>query len=77
MVQKYRKKVGQRTGGIKLYAELKNDIVNQDINMGRDKFYRFLRYNNLLVPKLKNYHITTNSNHIFKKYKLRSALRHI
>ncbi len=69
MVQKYRKKVGQRTGGIKLYSELKNDIINQDINIGRDKFYRFLRYNNLLVPKLKNYHITTNSNHIFKKYK--------
>ncbi len=52
MVQDYRKKVGQRTGGIKLYAELKQNFVNQDIKIGRDKFYRFLRQYNLLVPKL-------------------------
>jgi transposase InsO family protein len=69
MVQDYRKKVGQRTGGIKLYSELKQDFINQDIKIGRDKFYRFLRLHNLLVPKLKNYHTTTNSNHQFRKYK--------
>jgi len=69
MVQDYRKKVGMRTGGIKLYAELKQDFVSQDIKIGRDKFYRFLRQYNLLVPKLKNYHTTTNSNHQFRKYK--------
>lgn len=69
MVQDYRKKVGQRTGGIKLYSELKQDFESQDIKIGRDKFYRFLRLHNLLVPKLKNYHTTTNSNHQFKKYK--------
>ncbi|MCK5831857.1 MAG: IS3 family transposase [Methylococcales bacterium] len=69
MVQDYRKKVGHRTGGIKLYSELKQDFVSQDIKIGRDKFYRFLRQYNLLVPKLKNYHTTTNSNHHFRKYK--------
>ena len=37
--------------------------------MGRDKFFDFLRANNLLVPKLKNFHITTNSKHQFYKYK--------
>jgi transposase InsO family protein len=37
--------------------------------MGRNKFFDFLRQNNLLVPKLKNYHITTNSKHQFYKYK--------
>jgi transposase InsO family protein len=37
--------------------------------MGRDKFYRFLRSNNLLVPKTKNYMTTTNSNHMYRKYK--------
>jgi hypothetical protein len=31
MVQDYRKKVGQRTGGIKLYAELKQEIIKQDV----------------------------------------------
>ena len=37
--------------------------------MGRDKFFTFLRTNNLLVPKTKRYFITTNSRHQFYKYK--------
>jgi hypothetical protein len=53
MVQQYRKKVGSKTGGIKLYNELKSEMIKQDINIGRDKFYRFLRRNNLLIPKRK------------------------
>ncbi|WP_233862011.1 IS3 family transposase [Tenacibaculum piscium] len=69
MVQQYRKNVGSKTGGIKLYTELKNDMVNQNINIGRDKFYRFLRLHNLLIPKRKNYVTTTNSKHLFRKYK--------
>lgn len=69
MVQQYRKKVGSKTGGIKLYNELKSQMIEQNINIGRDKFYRFLRLNNLLIPKRKNYLTTTNSNHIFRKYK--------
>lgn len=69
MVKDYRKKVGSKTGGIKLYTELKQDFINADIKIGRDKFYRFLRINNLIVPKTKNYITTTNSNHMYKKYK--------
>ncbi|WP_231494773.1 IS3 family transposase [Polaribacter sp. Hel_I_88] len=69
MVKNYRKKVGQKTGGIKLYAELKQDFINQEIKIGRDKLYDVLRLHNLLVPKLKNYVTTTNSNHLFRKYK--------
>jgi len=69
MVKDYRNKVGQRTGGIKLYAELKAQMNIVNIKMGRDKFFKFLRNNDLLVRKLKNYHITTNSNHRFHKYK--------
>lgn len=69
MVKDYRKKVGSKTGGIKLYNELKQDFKTHDIKIGRDKFYRFLRLNNLLIPKTKNYITTTNSNHMFKKYK--------
>jgi len=68
-VKEYRKKVGQRTGGIKLQSELKQQMKTQNIKMGRDKFFDFLRANNLLVPKLKNFHITTNSKHQFYKYK--------
>ena len=59
MVKDYRKKVGSKTGGIKLHTELKQDFINANIKIGRDKFYRFLR----------NYITTTNSKHMFKKYK--------
>ncbi|MDC1506080.1 IS3 family transposase, partial [Winogradskyella sp.] len=69
MVKDYRKKVGSKTGGIKLYDALKQDFINADIKIGRDKFYRFLKLHKLLVPKSKNYITTTNSNHMFKKYK--------
>ena len=69
MVKDYRKKVGSKTGGIKLYTELKQGFINTDIKIGRDKFYRFLRLHQLLVPKTKNYITTTNSKHMFKKYK--------
>ena len=69
MVKEYRKKVGQKVGGLKLYSELKEQMKAQNIKMGRDKFFDFLRANSLLVPKLKNYHVTTNSNHRFHKYK--------
>jgi len=69
MVKEYRKKVGSKTGGIKLHTELKQDFIDAGIKIGRDKFYRFLRLNNLLIPKTKNYITTTNSNHMYKKYK--------
>ncbi len=69
MVKDYRKTVGSKTGGIKLHKELKKDFINANIKIGRDKFYRFLRLNNLLIPKTKNYITTTNSNHMYKKYK--------
>jgi putative transposase len=38
MVNDYRKQVGMRTGGIKLYKELKQDFIIQRIKIGRDKF---------------------------------------
>jgi len=69
MVKGYRNKVGQRIGGIKLYSELKEQMNTNNIKMGRDKFFTCLRSNNMLVHKLKNYHVTTDSNHQFHKYK--------
>jgi hypothetical protein len=38
MVHNYRKQVGMRTVGIKLYKELKQDFIIQRIKIGRDKF---------------------------------------
>jgi len=69
LVKHYRNRVGHQTGGIKLYNELKTSFINQDIKIGRDKFYDVLRRHKLLVKKSKRYHITTNSNHMFYKYK--------
>lgn len=69
LVRKYRNQIGQRTGGIKLLKLLKSEMEYHNIKMGRDKFFRFLRTNNLLVPKTKRFFITTNSKHHFYKYK--------
>jgi transposase InsO family protein len=68
-VQKYRKQIGQRTGGVKLLKLLKEDLKRHHIKIGRDKFFKFLRTYNLLVPKTKRHFITTNSKHHFYKYK--------
>jgi len=69
LVRSYRKEVSQRTGGIKLYSELKAEMRNLGIKIGRDKFYRVLQMNNLLVPRTRRFHITTDSKHQFYKYK--------
>jgi len=69
LVRDYRKLVGQRTGGRKLYKALKKPMEALNIKIGRNKFFDFLRSYNLLVPKLRNYHITTDSRHQFHKYK--------
>lgn len=68
LIKGYRNEVGQRTGGIKLYKELKTEMNKQGIKLGRDKFYKLLKQYNLLVPKTKRYFITTNSKHQFYKY---------
>jgi len=69
LVKEKRKELGQKTGGIKLYSELKQNMKTLNIKIGRDKFFDFLRANNLLVPKSRSFHITTNSKHQFFKYK--------
>jgi transposase InsO family protein len=69
MVKEYRNKVGQKFGGFNLYSDLKTKMNEAEIKMGRDKFFTFLRTNNMLIHKLKNYHVTTDSNHQFHKYK--------
>jgi putative transposase len=58
MIQDYRKVVGQRTGGIKCYAALKQGFINQDIKIDRDKLYEVFKqkkvnlyqYNTYLRP---------------------------
>ena len=56
-----------RLGGKKLYHLLKKEL--QELKIGRDKLFKILRVNNLLIKPKKQYHITTNSFHRFKKHK--------
>ena len=58
-----------RYGCAKLYLDIKDDLIKNNIKMGRDKLYGFMRNYNLLVKKTKRYHITTDSNHGFYKSK--------
>lgn len=62
------RKVQQRIGGKKLYRMLKPELKQLEVSMGRDKFFQFLRKNRLLVPKARNFTITTMSFHRFFKY---------
>jgi transposase InsO family protein len=42
-------------------------LGEKGVKIGRDALYKLLRQNNLLVPKTKRFHITTDSNHFFYK----------
>lgn len=56
-----------RLGGRKLYHLLKSEL--NKIGVGRDKFFDILRANHLLIKPKRQYHITTNSHHRFRKHK--------
>jgi len=57
-----------RIGGRKMYFMIKEDIDTLNIKMGRDALFDLLASEDLLVQKRKRKHITTNSNHWYKKY---------
>ena len=56
-----------KLGTRKLYDLLKNEL--KALGVGRDKLFRILRANNLLIKPTRSYHITTDSHHRFKKHK--------
>ena len=68
LIKPIRKRM-HRIGTIKLYDIIKQEMNNQNIKMGRDKLFTFLRHEKMLVKKKKNYTKTTNSFHRFYKYK--------
>lgn len=55
-----------RIGTRKLYYLLLDKL--QLMKIGRDKFFDILRANHLLIQPKRNYHVTTNSHHRFRKY---------
>lgn len=56
-------KIGTR----KLYYLLKDQL--KLLKVGRDKLFSILKANHLLIKVKKQYHVTTNSHHRFKKHK--------
>ena len=62
------KKDHSRMGTRKIYHLIKPDLERASIKMGRDALFDLVAANNLQVTKRKRKYITTNSNHVFKRY---------
>ena len=56
-----------RLGTRKLYHMLKASL--EPLSVGRDKLFRILKANHLLIKPKRSYHITTDSHHRFRKHK--------
>ena len=56
-----------RIGTRKLYYLLKSQL--KSLRVGRDKLFKILKANNLLITPKKKYHVTTDSHHRFRKHK--------
>lgn len=57
-----------RIGGKKLHHMISDEMVKNSIRMGRDRFFSWLKRNNLLVRPKRSYVRTTDSNHRFWVY---------
>ena len=66
MIGKVRQKM-PRIGGRKLMLKIQSQLP-EELSMGRDVFFDFLRENGLLVRKRKKYVYTTMSKHWLRKY---------
>ena len=57
-----------RMGTRKIYYLIKTDLAKLNIKMGRDTMFDLLASQNMLIQKRKRRHITTNSNHWYRRY---------
>lgn len=60
------RQVMPRLGGRKLHHLLQPELEEHDIRLGRDRFFDWLRNNDLLVRPKKSHTRTTQSNHRFR-----------
>ena len=67
LVQDIRKEM-PKLGTRKLYYLLKSEFVKNNIKIGRDALFSYLRSESMLVKPKKNYTKTTNSKHWLRKY---------
>ena len=56
-----------KIGGRKLYHLLQDQLI--PLGVGRDRLFRILKANHLLIKPKRQYHVTTNSHHHFRKHK--------
>ncbi|PQJ20951.1 transposase [Nonlabens xylanidelens] len=61
------RRVMRRIGTRKLYHKLEKQL--SELNVGRDKLFKILRVNHMLIKPKRSYHITTDSHHRFRKHK--------
>jgi len=64
---KSKRTVMPKIGTRKLYYLLEDEL--KELKVGRDKLFKILKANGLLIKPKKRYHITTNSHHRFRKHK--------
>jgi len=62
------KKDHPQMGVRKTYRLIRDDMRALNVKMGRDALFDLLASKHMLVQKRKRKHITTNSNHLYKKY---------
>ena len=67
MVKRIRREQ-HRLGTFKVYKLIKPELKQRQIKMGRDRFYTLMREESLLIQKKRRFHLTTNSNHRFRKH---------
>jgi putative transposase len=62
------RKILTRLGGKKLYHQIKPALAVNEIKFGRDKIFKLLGENNLLIKPKRTYTQTTMSKHWLRKY---------
>ena len=62
------RKLLPRLGGRKIYYLITPNLRSQHIKFGRDKLFKLLRENDLLIKARRRYVQTTNSKHWMRKY---------
>lgn len=60
-------------GTKKLYKKLYHEL--RELKVGRDKLFSIMRANHMQIKKRRQYHVTTNSHHRFRKHK--NLIEHI
>ena len=61
------RKIHSKAGTRKLMEYIKEDLIENNLKIGRDALFDLLRNNGLLIKKTQRFHITTDSKHYFYK----------